>query len=86
MLITINNKFTSDNEVNVAEGTENQYTLEQMKHYAKSRYLPIDLYKRNRPHLLREKGDVISRFYNNKMNPVGEQCSGDYVDISTNQL
>ena len=86
LLEFINDLFGEDNEANISEDTENQFTLEYMKQYAISRYLPFIAYKKNDMYLLRTAGEEVVNETNGKFTAIGEQPTGDYVDISSNKL
>ena len=86
LLSFINELFGEDNEAKLSEDTENQFTLEHLKQYAISRYLPFTAYKKNDMYLLRTIGEEVVNEINNRYTPIGEQPTGDYVDISSNKL
>ena len=86
LLEFINELFGEDNEANISEDTENQFTLEHMKQYAISRYLPFIAYKKNDMYLLRTVGEEVVNETNGKFTAIGEQPTGDYVDISSNKV
>lgn len=87
LLNFINELFGKDNEVNLFENTTNEFDLEHMKQYAIARYLPLSAYKKNDMYLLRTVEEkVVGELNGNKYSPIGEQPTGDYVDISSNTL
>ena len=87
LLKFINELFGENNEANLSENTENEFSLEHMKQYAISRYLPLLAYKKNDMYLLRTIDEkVVGEVNGNKYTAIGEQPTGDYVDISSNML